>query len=436
MKNLILLWALFFISISVNAKTAERKEIEAIFKAKCMDCHSDQTKYPWYFNMPIAKDIIQADIRKGKSYFHLQNDLFQYDNDKDIPKHIISALKYEIEHDSMPILPYKLMHWDKVISVIEKEKILNWLEKLDASVVEPLKAPQGLDPEKVELGKLLYHDTRLSGDLSISCASCHDLAKGGTDQAQVSTGINGQKGPINSPTVYNAVFNIKQFWDGRAEDLEAQAHGPVHNPEEMGSNWEQVLERLRDDDDIVDKFKDAFDIRRSKEITGDMIANAIAEFEKSLVTTDAPFDKYLQGDDDAISSDAKKGFKLFKKHNCTTCHNGPALGGASFEKMGVVHDYFKDRELGVRGLSKLALAEVDNGRFNVTKNEADRRKFKVPTLRNIELTHPYMHDGSVETLKEAVKHMSYYQTGKNLSDKDAELIVEFLKTLTAPGLEK
>lgn len=416
------------------AKSEERNNIEAIFKAKCMDCHSDQTDYPWYFDLPIAKDIIKADIEKGKSYFHLQNDLFQYENDKDIPKHVIARLEHEIKRDAMPPIQYKLAHWDRIITKTEEVEILDWLDRLNGTIVEPLKAPTGLNSNKVDLGKILFHDTRLSGDLTLSCASCHDLTKGGTDQSQYSTGINGQKGQINSPTVYNSSFALKQFWDGRAEDLDAQAHGPVHNPVEMGSNWDQVLERLREDDDLVDRFKAVFKIRKAKEITGDMIANSIAEFEKSLVTLNSPFDRYLEGDADAITAEEKKGYELFKKYDCTTCHNGPAIGGNSFQKIGVVHDYFKDRAAGANGLTKLAISAEDDGRFAVTKDEADKYKFKVPTLRNIELTYPYFHDGSFASLKEAVNHMSYYQNGKRLSDKEADLIVAFLKTLTAPSL--
>lgn len=437
MKNffLVLLFS-FVLNLGVLAKTEERSKIEAIFKAKCMDCHSDQTNYPWYFNLPIAKDIIQADVQKGKSFFHLQRDLFDYGNDKAIPKHVISRLKHVIEKDSMPIPQYKLLHWDKVITAPEKTQILAWLGKLDGTLMEPLKPAQGLDSKKVELGRALFHDKRLSGDLTISCATCHDLKKGGTDQIQYSKGIRGQVGPINSPTVFNSVFNFKQFWDGRAQTLEAQAHGPVHNPIEMGSNWDQVLERIREDDALVNNFKTVFGIKRSKEITGDMIANSIAEFEKSLITPGAPFDKYLLGDNKALSADEKKGYELFKSYGCASCHNGPALGGSSFQKMGLVNDYFKDRSLGSNGLSKMLITEVDNGRFNVTKIESDRNKFKVPILRNIELTYPYFHDGSVRGLDAAVKYMAYYQSGKKISDQDTQLIVKFLKTLTAPSLPR
>jgi cytochrome c peroxidase len=418
-----------------SAKSSERAAVEKIFRAKCMDCHSNETNYPWYFNLPVAKDIIQADIRKGRTYLDLQEDLFDYKNDKDIPKHVIARLEKEIRRDNMPPIQYKLAHWDKIINPEEKTQILDWLSKLNGKFYEPLKQVQGLDSEKIQLGDILYHDTRLSGDLTISCASCHDLMKGGTDQAQYSTGIDGQLGGINSPTVFNSVYNIRQFWDGRAADLEEQAHGPVHNPMEMGSNWDQVLERLRADSDLVARFKKVFAIRNSIQITGDMVANSIAEFEKSLVTTGDRFDQYLAGDKLALTEQEIHGYKLFRKNKCIACHNGPALGGASFEKMGVVNNYFKDREAGKNGLTKLALSEADDGLYNFSKNENDRYKFKVPVLRNIEKTFPYFHDGNVATLEEAVKHMAYYQAGRKLSPSDTDDIVAFLKTLTVPSLQ-
>jgi cytochrome c peroxidase len=431
----ILLLASLFNSLKSSAKSTEREAVEKIFRAKCMDCHSDETNYPWYFNLPVAKDIIQADIRKGKAYLHLQEDLFDYKNEKDIPKHVIARLEKEIRRDNMPPIQYKLAHWDKIVNPDEKQQILRWLSKLNGKFYEPLKAVTGLDSSKIDLGDLLYHDTRLSGDLTISCATCHDLTKGGTDQAQYSTGIDGQLGGINSPTVLNSVYNVRQFWDGRAANLEEQAHGPVNNPIEMGSNWEQVLERLRADSAVVDRFKTVFGIRNSSEITADMVANSIAEFEKSLVTTGDRFDKYLAGDNQALSNKEIRGYKLFRKHKCTACHNGPALGGASFEKMGLVNNYFKDREAGKNGLNKLELTEADYGLYNFSNIEADKFKFKVPILRNIEKTFPYFHDGNVATLEEAVQHMAYYQGGRKLSRNDTDDIVAFLKALTAPSLE-
>lgn len=427
------------IAFSCNAAFASeqitaKKKIDAIFKAKCMDCHSGETVMPWYATLPIAKDVIGNDIKKGRAYFRLPRDFFAYEDLESLPKHVVKRLEYQIEHDEMPPVLYRFGHFDKILSGDEKKQILDFLKGIDVSLIEalPTKGELILNQEKVALGNKLYHDTRLSGDDTLSCASCHDLAMGGTDQAVSSTGVNGQIGPINSPTVYNSAFNVKQFWDGRAEDLEAQAHGPVHNPGEMGSSWQEVIPKLKKDSSLMKEFKNVYG---TKNITGDMIANAIAEFEKSLVTPNSRFDKYLKGDKEAITSAEREGYELFQKYDCTSCHFGPAIGGSVFRKMGVVNDYFVDRSQGLNGLQKLVLTDVDAGLFNHSKLDSDKNYFKVPILRNIELTYPYLHDGSLKSLEEAVTVMAYYQSGTKINNKDRDSIVAFLKTLTDEDLK-
>ena len=275
-----------------------------------------------------------------------------------------------------------------------------------------------VDDKKIALGQKLFHDTSLSGDNTLSCASCHDLTKGGTDQAKVATGIKGQQGPINSPTVFNAMYNVAQFWDGRAKDLQAQAAGPVANPGEMGEQWDNVIAKLKQ----IPEYQNAFQtIYEQQGLTKETVTDAIAGFEQSLVTPDSRFDKYLRGDNGILTADEKSGYELFKL-NCASCHNGPAVGGLSFEKMGVKQDYFK-----LRGGQ---LTEADNGRFNVTKEEKDRHFFKVPVLRNVEITYPYFHDGSVNNLNDAVRIMGQVQRNKNFNDTEINNIVSFLKTLT------
>ena len=320
------------------------------------------------------------------------------------------------------------MHWDANFSDTEKKIMLTWIRDLSNGDFLPLptKDELELDENLVGLGNKLFHDTRLSRDNTISCASCHDLAKGGTDQMQFSIGVGGGHGHINSPTVFNSVFNIKQFWDGRAEDLIAQAHGPVHNPLEMGSNWDEVVSKISNDPEYINLFEAAF---ASKEMTGDKIATAIAEFEKSLVTPDNKFDQYLKGNDYALNDKEKEGFELFKKYNCNNCHLGPAVGSNSFQKMGLAKDYFSDRAQGLNGLTQMPLSKEDLGRFNVTKAEADRHVFKVPTLRNIKKTYPYLHDGTVRSLSKTVEIMGEYQVGKSIPKEDVNKIVLFLKTL-------
>src|SRR5690554_5535427 len=284
------------------------------------------------------------------------------------------------------------------------------------SFFKPL-APVEVDEAKMTLGRALYFDTRLSGDGTLTCASCHAFDKGGADAAKTSTGINGQLGPINSPTVLNSHLNFVQFWDGRAATLAEQALGPVENPVEMGALWPEVVERLKQDEALVAEFAALY----KDGITKENVADAIAEYERALGTP-SPFDRYLEGDEDAISAEAKRGLEVFVATGCTTCHSGEGLGGTMYQKMGLVQNYFE-----LRGGE---ITEADLGRYNVTKNDADKHLFKVPILRNIELTAPYFHDGSVDSLDEAVKIMAKVQLGRELSDEDTKLIVAFLKTLT------
>ncbi len=288
--------------------------------------------------------------------------------------------------------------------------------------IKPIPQTVKLNAKKVALGKDLFHDTRLSKDNSISCASCHDLKKGGTDQLPVSTGVGKTRGPINSPSVYNAEHNFVQFWDGRAKDLKEQAKGPVENAKEMAESWPNVVEKLKKDD----TYKAAFTETYGGEITVERIVDAIAEFERSLITPDSRFDAYLRGDGKALTAQEKKGFELFKETGCITCHSGTYLGGNSYQAMNP--QYFEDRG---------TLTEADHGRYNVTKDEADKHMFKVPMLRNIEVTAPYFHDGSVKSLEDAVRKMAKYQLGMdNMPPADVRAITAFLKTLTGKYEDK
>lgn len=283
--------------------------------------------------------------------------------------------------------------------------------------INPLPTEVKLDTKKVALGERLYNDKRLSRDNSISCANCHDLAKGGVDGLQFSIGIGGAKSLVNTPTVFNSTFNFRQFWDGRAASLEEQVAGPVHNPKQMGSNWAEVLSKLAKDATLVDQMKQSYpDGLQTKNIQ-----DAIAVFERSLTTPNARFDKYQRGDKSALSSDELRGYQLFKSNGCVACHQGVNVGGNMFQTIGVMGDYFKNRG---------NVTAADLGRYNVTKNEADKHLFKVPSLRNVALTAPYFHDGSAKTLDDAVDVMFKYQLGRPASAQDKELIVKFLHTLT------
>ena len=280
-------------------------------------------------------------------------------------------------------------------------------------LVKPIQPPKQINIGMVELGKKLYFDPRLSKSGFISCNSCHNLSMGGTDNIPTSIGDKWQQGPINAPTVLNSSLAIAQFWDGRAADLKAQAGGPIANPGEMGFTHELAVGVLETIPEYVREFKMVFG---KDKIDIDQVTTAIAEFEKTLVTPNSRFDQFLLGKKDALTADEQAGWTLFKNSGCVACHNGEALGGTSFQKMGVVEPY-----------KTTAGAQ---GRADVTGKDADRFNFKVPTLRNVEMTYPYFHDGAVWTLKEAVDIMGRLQLGKKFTDKENAQVVAFLKTLT------
>ncbi|EIJ41712.1 cytochrome c peroxidase [Beggiatoa alba B18LD] len=279
--------------------------------------------------------------------------------------------------------------------------------------IQPITVPTNINSAQAELGKKLYFDPRLSKSGFISCNSCHNLSMGGTDNLTTSIGHNWQEGPINAPTVLNSSMNIAQFWDGRAADLKAQAGGPIANPKEMAFTHELAVDVLASIPQYVDEFKKVFG---AEKITIDEVTQAIAEFEKTLVTPNARFDQWLAGKKEALTADEEAGYKLFKESGCVACHNGVAVGGSMYQKMGLVSPYKTDNPA--------------EGRKAVTGKDADRFFFKVPTLRNVELTYPYFHDGAAKTLTEAVDIMGRLQLGKQFTTEENAKIVAFLKTLT------
>ena len=415
----------------VSGSTPNFSKVSEVFQNKCVDCHSPgMTRMPIYANLPIAKQLMEKDIRNATARLILNKSL--YSGEEKFTALDLARLEGVLLNNSMPPHLYLSMHWTAKLTADEKQTILAWISEerskltwsidsskdLKGEPIQPLPLKVTVDDKKIALGQKLFHDTSLSGDNTLSCASCHYLTKGGTDQAKVATGIKGQQGPINSPTVFNAMYNVAQFWDGRAKDLQAQAAGPVANPGEMGEQWDNVIAKLKQ----IPEYQNAFQtIYEQQGLTKETVTDAIAGFEQSLVTPDSRFDKYLRGDNGILTADEKSGYELFKL-NCASCHNGPAVGGLSFEKMGVKQDYFK-----LRGGQ---LTEADNGRFNVTKEEKDRHFFKVPVLRNVEITYPYFHDGSVNNLNDAVRIMGQVQRNKNFNDTEINNIVSFLKTLT------
>lgn len=296
------------------------------------------------------------------------------------------------------------------------------LRKQALAVITPIPARMpGAEkdtPEQVALGKRLYFEKRLSANDSQSCNSCHavDKGRGGVDNEPTSPGAFGKRGGRNSPTTLNAGFHVAQFWDGRAADLQAQAKGPILNPGEMAMPDDKaVIAKLSKDKSYVRDFAKAFP--GANPMTYDNLAAAIASFERTLVTHDR-FDDFLNGKDDALTAAELKGLREFLSVGCTTCHNGPLVGGNSFRKVGAVNPYENTR---------------DRGRIEVTKEEEDLFLFKVPSLRNIALTAPYFHDGAQNTLPEAVRKMAWLQLGVKLGDEQADSIAAFLGALTDKG---
>ncbi|MEN3047014.1 MAG: cytochrome-c peroxidase [Candidatus Hydrothermales bacterium] len=310
----------------------------------------------------------------------------------------------------------------------EDAHLLNEAKKFFQPLPKVAENPENpLTKEKIELGKMLYHEPRLSKSGLISCNTCHNLASYGVDNLPTSIGHSWAVGPRNAPTVYNAALHIAQFWDGRAKDVEEQALGPILNPIEMAMPSEkEVIERLKSIPEYVEMFKKAFPNEKDP-LRYENIGKAIAAFERTLMTP-SRFDEFLKGNTKALTPEEKKGLKLFIELDCVSCHSGPAIGGDAFLKFGQFVDYWKATAPYVT-IEKPTIP-VDLGRFGVTKEEEDMFVFKASSLRNVERTYPYFHDGSVWKLEDAVKIMAETQLNKKLTDEETRYIVAFLKSLT------
>ena len=398
----------------------------------CLSCHSADPKIPFYAKLPVAGKIVMKDIDSGYRAFDIEPFMEALKVDAEVNAIDLAKIEKVVIDDRMPMPKYYLVHWGSSLTDAKRDIVLNWAadERISmydddlpaaraAEPVRPIDPSVEADPAKVALGYALFHDARLSVDNTVSCASCHDLSTAGVDNHQYSHGVDDQVGGVNAPTVYNAVYNFVQFWDGRAKTLADQAAGPPLNPIEMASeSFDQIIAKLAADKD----FAKAFNAVYPDGLTEANITDAIEEFERTLVTPDSRFDKWLRGDDSALNADELAGYELFKKYDCATCHAGPNLGGLSYELMGLRADYFADRGL--------EMTNEDNGRYKETQLERDRHRFKVPGLRNIEHTWPYYHDGTRVTLEEAVRDMGIYQSGVELTSAEVDQITGFLKTLT------
>ena len=413
--------------LSLNEQT-----LQILENGGCISCHSSDPELPFYAKIPVAGDLVQKDVMEGYRAYDI-TPLVSALESGSMPNPVDVAKVEKVAMDkSMPLAKYYLMHWGSQMTAAKRDIIISWArnyrqmhyndglaEMFAGEPIRPIAQALPVDVRKVELGKALYHDVRLSGDNTVSCASCHGLETAGVDNKQYSEGVQGQKGGVNAPTTFNAVYNFVQFWDGRAATLADQAAGPPLNPVEMASSsFDEIVAKLEKDKNYVEAFAQVY----PDGITQANITDAIEEFEMTLLTPNSPFDKYLRGDNNAISAEAKQGYELFKEYGCATCHVGPNLGGESYELMGLREHYFADRGL--------ELTEEDNGRYKQTQQERDRHRFKVPGLRNVALTWPYYHDGTRATLEQAVRDMGTYQSGVNLTDDEVNEIVAFLNTLT------
>ena len=411
----------------------EARVAEILDKGGCLDCHSANPELPFYADMPVIGKMVKADAEDGYRAFDitpLVNALEKGETPN--PVDVAKVEKVAIDR-RMPAAKYFLMHWGSQITDSKCDIIVDWATTYRTAYyndglvgeragepVRPIVPPTDINEDKAKLGFALYHDTRLSVDNTVSCASCHGLDIGGVDNHQYSHGVDERMGGVNAPTVYNAVYNFVQFWDGRAATLAEQAAGPPLNPVEMASlSFDQIAAKLSADARYVAQFRALYP---GVGITEATITDAIAEFERTLTTPDSRFDEWLLGNKKAITAKELKGYELFKEYNCATCHSGPNLGGQSYELMGVRRSYFD-----ARGME---LTEEDNGRFKQTAQERDRHRFKTPGLRNVALTWPYFHDGTRLTMDEAVSDMALYQCDVELEEEETTAIVAFLHTLT------
>ena len=331
---------------------AKFAKVSKVVQDKCMACHTQGYDLPFYAKVPGIRQIIEKDYRDGIRAMDLNVELIQ-NKGKPIGETVLAKMEWVINNDTMPPAKFAVVHWGSRLSDQEKRDILEWVKisrkahyATDAAAkhanepLQPLPRMIKTDAKKVALGDKLFNDKRLSTDSTLACSGCHFYDRGGTDHQRFSEGVRKQFGDVNPPTVFNAAFNLAQFWDGRAADLQEQAGGPPMNPIEMGSkNWEEIIGRLSRDEALTAEFTAVYPDGWS----GKNITDAIAEYEKTLITPDSRFDKWLRGDDKALSAQEVQGYARFKAYRCASCHVGKSVGGQSYEYMDLKKDYFADR---------------------------------------------------------------------------------------------
>ena len=411
------------------------QQVAAILEQNgCYSCHSGQDGTPFYAKLPFA-DPILAHIEIGTRFWDLRRE--DLENPSEV---LLSKLQHSVTSGNMPLVEYKLIHWGTGFNKAEKSLLTEWIlsqrqerfatgtacEAYAQHALQPIPDSLATDIRKVTLGRKMYNDARISLDGTLSCATCHVIDQGGADSrgTRTSEGIYGQFGGINAPTVLNAAFNVEQFWNGRAHTLADQAAGPPVNPVEMGDQtWEQICERLKEDASLVAEFQSIY----PEGITQATVTDAIAEYEKTLITPNDRLDQMLKGDENALTEEEKKGLAAFMDNSCAVCHVGKTLGGQSFETLGIYEDYYAARE---QSNPDIVYNDDDKGLAGFTGDTADLHRFKVPGLRNISKTSPYFHDGTQATIEDAVRAMFRFELGvKEAPESDVASISAFLRTL-------
>ena len=411
------------------------QQVAAILEQNgCYSCHSGQDGTPFYAKLPFA-DPILAHVEIGTRFWDLRRE--DLENPSEV---LLSKLQHSVTSGNMPLVEYKLIHWGTGFNKAEKSLLTEWIlsqrqerfatgtacETYAQHALQPIPDSLATDIRKVTLGRKMYNDARVSLDGTLSCATCHVIDQGGADSrgTRTSEGIYGQFGGINAPTVLNAAFNVEQFWNGRAHTLADQAAGPPVNPVEMGDQtWEQICERLSQDASLVAEFQSIY----PEGITQATVTDAIAEYEKTLITPNDRLDQMLKGDENALTEEEKKGLAAFMDNSCAVCHVGKTLGGQSFETLGIYEDYYAARE---QSNPDIVYNDDDKGLAGFTGDTADLHRFKVPGLRNISKTSPYFHDGTQATIEDAVRAMFRFELGvKEAPESDVASISAFLRTL-------
>ena len=411
------------------------QQVAAILEQNgCYSCHSGQDGTPFYAKLPFA-DPILAHVEIGTRFWDLRRE--DLENPSEV---LLSKLQHSVTSGNMPLVEYKLIHWGTGFNKAEKSLLTEWIlsqrqerfatgtacEAYAQHALQPIPDSLSTDIRKVTLGRKMYNEARVSLDGTLSCATCHVIDKGGADSrgTRTSEGIYGQFGGINAPTVLNAAFNVEQFWNGRAHTLADQAAGPPVNPVEMGDQtWEQICERLSQDASLVAEFQSIY----PEGITQATVTDAIAEYEKTLITPNDRLDQMLKGDENALTEEEKKGLAAFMDNSCAVCHVGKTLGGQSFETLGIYEDYYAARE---QSNPDIVYNDDDKGLAGFTGDTADLHRLKVPGLRNISKTSPYFHDGTQATIEDAVRAMFRFELGvKEAPESDVASISAFLRTL-------